>query len=687
MNDLVLEGFVKKFAEAKVLSHLTSAELFEAFAASSILRKYHQSDISDIEDGLLVGGSGDGGLDAVAIMINGRPARTKEDVQFFVDNLRRLEVDFVFIQAKSSPSFNAANIGNFTFGVEEFFAAVSASEPKIEFNSEIEQLIDLARHLYRENIRMQRNPRCFLYYVTSGRWTDARDPLGRLASGEERLRGLNIFSDVRAKPVDAELLKAVYREIERGVEKHIELSKTAVFPRIQGVDDAYIGLLRGDEFIRLVSTDDGDLNRELFYDNVRDFQGHNPVNTEIGHTLADQQLRRNFPLLNNGVTIVARELNRRGDIFTISDFQIVNGCQTTHILFQNRLQIDAETYVPVKLVATRDRQIISDVIKATNRQTAVLPEALESLTPFHKELEDFYTIHEASRDLSDRVHYERRSKQYAIDNIDQRNIVTLTNQIKAFIGMFLNEPHSHPRYYGELLRSYEGRLFANDHKPAPYYASGVALLIVERWLNSRSEERYIRPYKHQVLMLLRASISGSDIPRLNSDAMSAYALRIVEVLRDPKRSDDECMKAVTMVKAALAKSGARAKEQSGAYHSNPRNPPHRLKAFTEELIHAFPSSRAVMERRESQGRTLPGGAERGRIIWYDEGKNFGFIERDTGGDIFVHQSEISAIPWHLRIADSRVQYQVVENPRSAGMLMATRVSLETTGDNSAAGSE
>ena len=317
---------------------------------------------------------------------------------------------FVFIQAKSSPSFNAANIGNFTFGVEEFFAAVSASEPKIEFNSEIEQLIDLARHLYRENIKMQRNPRCFLYYVTSGRWTDARDPLGRLDSGEERLRGLNIFSDVRAKPVDAELLKAVYREIERGVEKHIELSKTAVFPRIDGVDDAYIGLLRGDEFIRLVSTDDGDLNRELFYDNVRDFQGHNPVNTEIGHTLADQQLRRNFPLLNNGVTIVARELNRRGDIFTISDFQIVNGCQTTHILFQNRLQIDAETYVPVKLVATRDRQIISDVIKATNRQTAVLPEALESLTPFHKELEDFYTIHEASRDLSDRVCYERRSK-------------------------------------------------------------------------------------------------------------------------------------------------------------------------------------------------------------------------------------------------------------------------------------
>ena len=89
MNDLVLEGFVKDFSESKGLSHLESSELFEAFVASSIFRKYHQTDITDFEDGVLVGGSGDGGLDAVGIIVNGRPARTKEDVDFFFENLRR----------------------------------------------------------------------------------------------------------------------------------------------------------------------------------------------------------------------------------------------------------------------------------------------------------------------------------------------------------------------------------------------------------------------------------------------------------------------------------------------------------------------------------------------------------------------------------------------------------------------
>ena len=46
-----------------------------------------------------------------------------------------------------------------------------------------------------------------------------------------------------------------------------------------------------------------------------------------------------------------------------------------------------------------------------------------------------------------------------MNNIAPKNIVSLTGQIKSFVGMFLNEPHSHPRYYGELLQSYAGVYF------------------------------------------------------------------------------------------------------------------------------------------------------------------------------------------------------------------------------------
>ena len=667
MKDLVLEGFVKDFSGARGLSHLESSDLFEAFVTSAIFRKYHQTDITDFEDGVLVGGSGDGGLDAVGIIVNGRPARTKEDVEFFFENLRRLDVEFVFVQAKTSTNFSAEEIGNFAFGVEQFFQAVLGSEPKIGFNSEVQQLVDLTRDIYSQSIRMQENPKCFIYYATTGKWTDASDPSGRLSYGVVQLRKLNIFSNVKATPVDAELLKTTYRELERGVVTEVEFNRTAVFPRIEGVDDAYIGLLSGNEFIELVSTDDGQLNRELFFDNVRDFQGHNPVNSEINHTLADAQLRYNFPLLNNGVTIVAREIKRKGDIFTISDFQNVNGCQTSHILFQNKSNIDAATFIPVKLVATRDRQVIVEVIKATNRQTVVLPEALESLTPFHKELEDFYTIRESNRDLSSRFYYERRSKQYASDNINPRNIVTLTGQIKSFIGMFLNEPHSHPRYYGELLRAYEGRLFASDHKPDPYYASGIALLTVEKWLNSRPTERDIRSYKHQLLMVLRNLISGPDIPRLNSSAISGYSLKIVDALGDPIRIDKECKRAAELLRATLLKVGTRRGE---------RNPPHRLRAFTERLLDDLSSAPRTRTTPIHQTASSSQDVETGRIIWFDAQRGYGFIDRENDGDIFVHESEIARIPWHLRTSGNRVQYRIVPNPKSPGMLMASDVSIE-----------
>ncbi len=672
MRDLVLEGFVNSFAEARGLSSLPFDELFEVFSTSSMLRKYHHTDIVAMENDVLVSGGGDGGIDAVAILVNGRLVSTEEGLQFFFDSHGRLDLEFVFIQAKSSAAFSASEIGNFAFGVEQYFVQVLNESSNIAFNSEIRQRIDLTRTIYSQAIKMQDNPRCFLYYVTTGKWTGAPEPKARFTDGKHRLSKMNLFSDVITRPVDAASLKNSYRELERSVIKDVEFIRTAAFPHIDRVGEAYIGLLPGSEFIKLISTPDGNLNRELFFDNVRDFQGHNSVNREIEHTLSSEQLRNSFPLLNNGITIIARSIKRTGDTFQIHDFQIVNGCQTAHILFNNRSVVGADTFIPVKLVATDDSQVVNEVIKATNRQTEVLPEALESLSAFHRELEDLYLTQESARPSTERIYYERRSKQYSMDNIKANNIVTLTGQITSFIGMFLNEPHSHPRYYGELLKAYQGRIFAGDHKPEPYYASGVSLLIVEKWLGSRQEWRNIRPYKYQLLMLLRMSIGGFGIPKMNSGQIAPYSLRVVDALRGPEGEE-----AFEIAISALRESLTEFRESRGGRLSEAqRNPPHRLRAFTEQILKDMYATPSAKQKIVPAARDLTVGImDRGIIRFFDDVRRYGFIGSSRGSDIFVHESEISAIPYHLRVGGVEVDYKVANNPKSPGMLMASDVKL------------
>ena len=636
-SDIILDSFVKNYANNLGLDVRDTSRAFESFVASSLLRKYHQCEIADIENETLVGGGGDGGIDAISILINGRPVRSNEDVDFFIQKLGRPEVQFVFMQAKYSPHFRSADIGNFLYGVAQFFS----DQPEIDFNDEVIALKEVTAYIYENSPAMDTNPECHCYFATAGSWRDNADLRGRMRSGQRTLEEKMLFSKVEIYPVDSAGLRTISRELEHGVSRTVELSKTAVFPNIEGVDQAYIGLLPGNEFIKLVSREDGHLNRDLFYDNVRDFQGENPVNKEIHDTLSHSRTKNRFPLLNNGVTIVARSVTRTGDNFTIRDFQIVNGCQTTYVLHLNREKVDANLFVPVKILTILDGKVTDDVIKGTNRQTAVLPEALESLTLFHKDLEEYY-VHRSHKAFDETFYYERRSKQYLLENISSRNVVTLTAQTKSFVAMFLNEPHSHPRYYGELLASYRNRLFLPDHRPESYFASGVSLIALERILNLGELDRSLRRYKYHVLMMLRIQIAGADLPNLNSAKIAQYVDKIIDCIRDTDRFESECKKAIRRIREQLGR---------GSFRKDSRNPPDRLRAFTMALLAAFGPKRVASQLEH-------GAHGRGRIDFFDPWKNIGAIVDEHGERIYFEGKQVRELPLRLRRKGTRVDYDL-----------------------------
>jgi len=55
--------------------------------------------------------------------------------------------------------------------------------------------------------------------------------------------------------------------------------------------------------------------------------------------------------------------------------------------------------------------------------------------------------------------------------------------------------------------------------------------------------------------------------------------------------------------------------------------------------------------------------ETGTVKWFNATKGFGFITRDTGGDVFVHYSAISAHGYRSLEEGQRVEYSLMQGQK------------------------
>ena len=377
------------------------------------------------------------------------------------------------------------------------------------------------------------NPQCLLYYVTTGTWTNDPNLVARRDAGRQDVQSLGLFRKVALDCIDADQLQRLYRESQSTVSTEVVFANRTVIPEIPGVEQAYLGLLPADQFLKLIENDNTEVLTSIFYDNVRHWQEWNKVNTEMRDTLSTPENVVYFPLLNNGVTIVARRVHPTANKFLLEDYQVVNGCQTSYVLHECRAHLNEHVMIPVRIIATQDDNIKNAIIKATNRQTLVSEDQLFALSEFPKKLEAYFPTFDGRRKL----YYERRSRQYSeIAGVEKVRVINMTVLVRAFASMFLRLPHRTTRNYRALLKSIGTDIFNKNHRLEPYYVSAYAHYKLEYLFRNQTLASELKPARFHMLLAYRVLAHNEPTPNMNSHEMDRYCNVLTESLWDDDRS-------------------------------------------------------------------------------------------------------------------------------------------------------
>jgi len=527
--DIIIEGYLKRFIEEFGLDANETDTNFEKLCYYAILNSELNNLDDDDLDAVSIGKNK--GIDGICFSIDGRIVTNISEVEDLGDAERNFDATLYFIQAKTSSKFEDTEIANFCDTVIDFLSET----PQYDLTPKAKTYHNIYLGLLKL-LSFVKSFNCKLFYCSTGVWNSATTCSTTIKIKEDALKKIGKFKNdiVEIIPIDNEKLRKFYDKATQPLNTEFIFSQKTTLTEITNVKESYIGVLPYSEFRKIIIDSDADKLKPLFSDNVRDFLGlDEKVNDNINKSLNERQFSL-FQLLNNGITIIAEENKGRGDRFILSNYQIVNGCQTSNVLFSNRdLEGIDSLLIPVKLIITDDQDIRDSVIVSTNNQTQIKEEQLLALTSFQKGLEEFY------KSMGDGLYYERRKSQYSFDpSIKKKSIVDIREQIKSYVGMFLEEPHVVSGYFGKVYEERNSQIFRKEHKHEPYYLSGLTHYKFKTFINSKKIDRKYNKARYHIFMLFRKIAEPNEKVEPYSNKIKKYCDAIIKILRD----DKECLK-------------------------------------------------------------------------------------------------------------------------------------------------
>ena len=528
--------------------------IFERFAAFQTLRRFHAPDVEPQALGDPQKTTPNAPLDRLILLIGGQIIDNADQIDASLDLASDgLKAEIVAIRATRANRFEPQAIANFAASLEASMLAAAGAEHSRAAPAApagvglIHALRERAGQL---GVRLKFS--LFGYYAALGVWSEERDGAPALAAGRRALGQIEWLADAELEAVDkARLLDmmasgapvpligaAGEREDAISVEEYdaeLPLAGLVALPGIPGVSAGYSGHVPAPAFLALLERPDGQGLREaIFHQNVRGYQGDGGVNERIRATLAGPD-RAQFLLRNNGVTIVADAIEPEGGAVTLVNYQIVNGLQTSTVIYRLRDEIrDAsDVHVPVKLVAAQDWPLRRAIIEATNRQTPITGAALYAACEKAVEIERYFKLRAAAGGPP--IYLERRPGQYPPDFPHQR--ISLEDLLRAFYAVFREKPQTSEKGFSAIAGEVDDSLLGPSLTPEPYYAAARLLSLAREAARLKDEPR-LNQIEHHAAFALRVMVAPDTPPLGDAVAMRALCAQIERQIGGPARREE-----------------------------------------------------------------------------------------------------------------------------------------------------
>ena len=353
----MIASCLKTFCTENCVSEGTGEDKqFELFSNYCIIKSFYPEEI-DAE--AITSGNDDCGIDGICFIIDGEVVASADEAKAILSRPKRnFPVDVYFIQSKTSDNYDRGEILKFGDGVCDFLSDVPRLPPG-DFIKEQKEIFDLLI----DNVSKIVNGRAnvHLKYVCTSSNPIAKEIDATRDNIIENVRSTGYFNDVEFEYVGLQQLMQLWDRTRYSISAVMQTNKLSPYPEMPGVTQAYLAIVPLKEFVEKVLMDaDKRLRVHIFEENVRAFLGvDNPVNKQIQQTIIDSEAQRKFAILNNGITIISPDVRVQNDKISIENYQIVNGCQTSNVLFENYSSLIPDSTLTVKIIEATDPDVIS----------------------------------------------------------------------------------------------------------------------------------------------------------------------------------------------------------------------------------------------------------------------------------------------------------------------------------------